>query len=130
MEVTPMMLTQEKANETKPCDVRIDAMRIGGGVAVPVRCTRPTGHTGHHSDQLNGSPIDWETTEDVAAYDANYFSGNPEIRTAEILWRVKSHLAAEFRIGFPRRGYQQGRDKAVRTIEKLLAKNRQNRGVK
>ncbi len=66
-----------------------------------------------------------ECMEDVQDYDHAYFLGNPKTRAAEILWRVKARLREQFRMSFPRRGWQKGVDNATRTVEKLLAKNRQ-----
>lgn len=41
------------------CDVRLAGYQRISGQPHPVRCTLPRGHDGNHSDQLDGTPVDW-----------------------------------------------------------------------
>jgi hypothetical protein len=62
-----MKLTQKEANKTKPCDARLSGYeRTTGGTPVPVVCTRPLGHIGHHSDQRDGVYLDWNSNDHLA----------------------------------------------------------------
>lgn len=65
-----------------------------------------------------------ECAEDVQDYDIAYFQIDHKTRTAAILWRVHARLREQFRMSFPRRGWQKGVDLATRTVNKLLAENR------
>lgn len=55
-----MAITREQANQTKPCNARLESyQRRSGGAPVPIYCTRPEGHVGTHCDQRDGQPIEW-----------------------------------------------------------------------
>lgn len=55
-----MPITQEQANQTKPCNSLLGGyVRVSGGAPVPIYCTRPEGHLGTHCDQRDGQPIEW-----------------------------------------------------------------------
>lgn len=50
------------------CNSRLHGYeRIGGGIPVPIVCTRLFGHEDKHSDQKDGNPIEWASSGPFSA---------------------------------------------------------------